>query len=356
MLREVLTLYQELKKTSPTKYASMVRRTSEDGRIRGLFSHHHASTGRWSSRGINFQNLTRPVISDANDYIDFFPLCEHEEPMKVLVSAIRGMIKARDGYRLLDADYSQIEARILAFIAGEWDIINAFINGVDVYTRQAELMNTERQLGKVAVLALGYGGADGAYISMAEVYGMEALSPMLVKKLVKQYRRSNPNIVRLWHQINEAALGAVRNRGTVYQVNDYISYRADQLRLQCRLPSGRVLNYWRPCVKEGKFGAPQVYFEGKNDKGMWVQQSAWHGLLTENVVQAIAADILRLALQRLEAEGYYTIMHVHDQVVAEMPIGVGSIDEMIAIMCRDIPWFKGFPIAADGKELDRFEK
>ena len=394
LVQEMLPFYQAYKRSPITKLQGMLDRTSADGRMRGAMLYHGAGTGRWSSVGINTQNLPRPTVFNVNEMIDLFdvfeldtlcegaivcycdnaPACGHPtgtDPTSFLASSIRGMIKATPGKRFLINDYDQIEARITAWLAQEHTLIDTFLSGRDPYIAQAAVMfhkryedvsKEERFLGKIAILALGFGGGVGAFISMATQFGRDDITEAIADPIVKSFRAANPGITKLWTDIEQAALKAVQSKGHVFNVgtHGFLKFRCSPTAPYClemRLPSGRTLKYWYPKIGVGKFGGPVLQHEGPDSETRrWMQIEAWYGKLTENAVQAIAADFLREALLDLDTEGYHPVLHVHDEVICEEDEGFGSVEEMSAIMCRERAWFKGFPIAASGEDIARYSK
>lgn len=345
-------------------------------------------------------------LSEARDRIAFF----HGSPMTVLADCMRGFIVAAPGHDLLASDFSAIEARVLAWLAGQEDILDVFRSGDDIYCHEASPIygrtitkadKNERQVGKVAVLALGYGGGIGAFGTMARGYNLD-LEPVFdglkdgfseveienaelayasykgrvsqplgreagfAADIIKQrWRKKNSEIVRYWNDLEDAAIHAVNasgrvRRGTGPEGRD-VWYKAAGSFLWCKLPSGRVLCYPYPKVEEietpwGSRKTGLTYMTVDGITGKWARTKTYGGKLAENVTQAVARDLLAESMIRLEDAGYPVVMHVHDEVVCEMPEGAGSVDEMERIMTVVPPWAAGLPIAAEGWRGKRYRK
>lgn len=344
-------------------------------------------------------------LSEARDRIAFF----HGSPMTVLADCMRGFITAAPGHDLLAADFSAIEARVLAWLAGQEDILDVFRSGQDIYCHEASPIygrtitkadKNERQVGKVAVLALGYGGGIGAFGTMARGYNLDlepvfdhlrdgfsgteienaelayagykgrVASPLgreaaFAADIIKQrWRVKNHQIAGWWAELEAAAIDAVRQPGKLTPdgfVRSPVRFKTAGSFLWCRLPSGRVLCYPYPKVEEietpwGSRKTGLTYMTVDGITGKWGRTKTYGGKLAENVTQAVARDLLAEAMIRLEDAGYPVVMHVHDEVVSEMPAGVGSVDEMERIMSVSPVWANGLPIAAEGWRGRRYQK
>lgn len=287
---------------------------------------------------------------------------------------------------LISADYSNIEGRVLAWLAGEeWKLeaFRAFDNGTghDLYKLAygksfgidpATVTKQQRQLGKVQELALGYQGGVGAFRSMAANYGITVLEPGQepppgAKELLTEaqadeiktaWRGAHPATVRFWYALEKAAIEAVRNPGTIQQYKA-VAYKTDSIWLKCRLPSGRVIAYAYPRIVEGNFGRDQIAFDGVDGyTRQWSRQTLYGGLLAENVTQATARDILAEAIMRLEANSFAVVMHVHDEIVCEVVRSRSDecYPQFLKLMCELPAWASGLPVVADGWQAPRYRK
>jgi DNA polymerase len=412
-VRRFLEIRKQLGRASTAKYDALRRAASSDGRIRGTMRYHGAATGRFSGRIFQPQNLPRGVFSDSELCINtlheygFGPWFEalYEDFLGAASTCIRGMLIAKPGHDLISADFSSIEARVNAWIAGEQAVLQAFLDKQDLYkVAAAQIFNVDyllvdknqRQTGKCSELALGYGGGIGAYAAMASNYqvDLEALPTFVFpiapedvmgrargtaetycKKnpdgmsydaatacdIIKQlWRQKRPNIVALWAGLEEACGNAVISPGKVWAYRG-VKYLSDGQFLRCKLPSGRCLHYYKPSVKEKETPWGQkkqvVCFWGLDSMtGKFLPQHLYGGLLCENAVQATSRDILTEALLRLEAQGYPPVIHVHDEAVSEVPVGFGSVEEYETIMAQTPAWAVGCPIAAEGWRGPRYKK
>ena len=388
-VRKALLLRQEAAKSSTAKLTAMKNRASHDGRVRGCFQYHGASTGRWAHRGIQPGNLPRPrklskdddenvrlvyhindlIAAGSRDEIDML----YGPVMDALADGIRGMITAAPGHELVAMDFSAIEARVLAWLAGQESVLEIFRTHGKIYEHAASgiyrkpldaVTKAERQIGKVAVLALGYGGGVGAFQSMARVYGVK-VEDDLADEIKRAWREAHPRIVHYWHDLESAAINAVQfgcvcKSGPAYR---QISWKKDGSFLWCRLPSGRVLCYPYPVVKdiETPWGEmkPALHFMSVNGvTNKWEETKTYGGSLSENVTQAVARDLLAEAMLRLEHNGYPVVMHVHDEAVVEIPASKSAdathdIERLMAVVPG---WAKGLPVAAEGWRAVRYRK
>lgn len=359
-------------KTPLAKYDAMLRTIDRrDDRIRWAMLYYGAGTGRWSGQIINPQNIPRPTIKDPEGCIEMLKFRDldiirmtYGEPIGCLLSCLRGMIKAGPGNRLIVADLSAIEARILAWMAGQNNVVEVFRGHGKIYEYTASLIynkdlgdvtKDERAIGKVGNLALGYQGGVGAYMKMAKTYRVE-ISENAADVIKVNWREANPRIVKFWAKMEECAIGAVQQRGAIHQYRG-IKFVADKNFLKIRLLSGRVLYYYKPKIVEGKFGGDQVQVLARGDNSAaFGPKNLYGGLIAENIAQATAADILRHGMLNADEAGYDIVMHVHDEIVAEMPYGKGSVEELAELMCIVPDWAEGLPLAAAGYESKRFKK
>lgn len=385
-----LKIRREAGKSSIAKLERMLQVADNDSRARGLFQFHRAGTGRWASTGIQFQNLPRGGAVNMDELAaDIMRSDRAERPddmldmiygdcLSILSTGLRGCIIAGHGNKLLIADYSQIEARINAWLAGAEHVLDVFRawdagHGQDVYVYQAEQIGSDsRQLGKVLVLACGFGmGGEKFQTTAAKGPYYIELTREEAFDAVAAYRESNPEIVTNWYALDDAAKAALRRPGTSFPVADgRVVYKRANGHLWCRLPSGRTLCYPYAAIqtlektfkdKEGneyKRTVDQIAYMGVDSlTKQWTVQYAYGGLLCENIVQGIAADMLRVALRRCHDAGFGVVMHTHDEVVAEVPArGERTLAEFQKLLV-DVPDFlKGCPIKASGFETTRYRK
>jgi DNA polymerase bacteriophage-type len=366
-VRQVLEIRQTMGKASTSKYQSMLNLAGADSRARGVFSYHGAQTGRWAGRGFQPQNLPRPAFKDTDNCISLFGQRDPDiietlygDPMVALSSALRGMIVPAKGNRLIVSDFSAIEARVLAWLADEQGPLDVFRAGGDIYCHAAteiygrtitEDDKDERQIGKVAVLALGYQGGVGAFQTMAKAYRVE-VADELADEIKVKWRKAHPKIVRFWYALEAAATSAVRHKGHDFEAGP-VTFRVVGDFLFAKLPSGRRLAYYKPRITGDK-----LEFWGTDSKlgGRWAQLSTYGGKLCENVTQAVARDLLAEAMLRLEANGYRVVASIHDEIICEMPKGAGDLATMEQLMCELPDWATGLPMAAEGFECERYRK
>lgn len=370
-VKKVLGLRQRMAKTSVKKYEAMERALCPDGRVRGLFQFYGANrTGRWAGRLVQVQNLPRNSISDldlARQIVKSgnFELLEllYDSAPGVLSQLIRTALVPAPGHRFIVADFSAIEARVIAWLAEERWRMDVFNSHGKIYEASAAHMfripieeitkdSPFRQKGKIAELALGYGGSVGALKAMGALD--MGLNEEELPELVSTWRETNPNITQFWWTVGNAAMKAVQEKTTV-PVHHGIEFSYEAGGLFLRLPSGRRLCYVRPKIQPGKFGRPVITYEG-TEQGQWARIDTYGPKLVENIVQATARDCLAEAMLRLDAAGYRIVMHVHDEVVLEMPVNQGSLEEACEIMGQPLEWAPGLPLPADGFETEYYKK
>ena len=387
-IKEVLHLRKMLNKTSTKKYEAMKRCMCDDEKIRGLFQFYGANrTGRWAGRLVQVQNLPQNKINNLeqvrekirNDIIKDFPsrkkkfnknlnlnLYNNENLSSLLSQLIRTTFIPKKNHRFIIADFSAIEARIIAYLSNEkWriDVFNThgkiyeasaskmFKVDINEITKESEL----RQKGKIAELALGYQGGVGALVSMG-AYNMNLCESELIE-IVKAFRSSNPNIVKLWNNAQKAFIEAVKNKSVVH-IDKNISFIYEGNILFIKLPSGRRLSYIRPKIDyDNIFNKYIITYEGvdpttKKSKRL----TTYGGKLVENIVQAIARDVLGEAMMNLRNKGFNIVMHVHDEIVLEVENGVSSVEEVCEIMCKENKYLKGLKLKADGFESKYYKK
>lgn len=366
-VRDVLKVRQTLGKASTSKYLAMQNLAGADHRARGVFSYHGAQTGRWAGRGFQPQNLPRPAFKDADTCVQLFDQRDPEllemlygDPMVALSSTLRSMIVPAHGKRLLVVDFNAIEARVLAWLAGEQAPLDVFASGQCIYCHAATSIygrtitkadQAERQIGKVAVLALGYQGGVGAFQTMAAAYRVE-IEDELADEIKVKWRKANKNIVRFWYALEEAANNAVKHRGHAFDAGP-ITFKCHGDFLFAKLPSGRRLAYYQP-----RLGNSGLEFWGTDSRlgGRWAKLDTYGGKLAENITQAVARDLLADAMLRVEAAGYPVVMHVHDEIVSEVPKDFGSLSQFEELICQMPDWATGLPMAVEGFECERYRK
>ena len=370
-VQEVLHLRLLMSKTSVKKYEAVARSVCHDNRVRGLLRFYGANrTGRWSGNILQPQNLPQnhlPDLTLARDIVksgdfELLDMIFGNVP-NVLSELIRTVLIPQDGCRFIVADFSAIEARVLSWLAGEQWRIDTFKNGGDIYCASASQMfhvpvekhgvnGHLRQKGKISELACGYGGSVGALKSMGAV-DMGVPEDEL-PGLISQWRTANPHIVKLWSEVGNAALSAIREKKAVPLGRLALMYESGILFI--RLPNGRRLSYIKPRIGTNRFGSDSVTYMGISASKKWERLETFGGKLVENIVQAIARDLLAEAMLRVTAAGYDIVFHVHDEIIAEMPNGKGSVDEMCALMSVNPDWAEGLPLNADGYECEYYRK
>lgn len=379
--RRMLEIRQELGKTSVTKYRAMQNAICADNRARGLIQFYGANrTGRWAGRLIQVQNLPRTYLENLDlaralvKECDVFMLkFRYGNVPDILSQLIRTAFIPSEGRRFVVADFSAIEARVIAWLAGESWRQEVFATHGKIYEASASQMfhvpierikkgNPEyayRAKGKVAELALGYQGSVGALKAMgADKMG---LSDEELSDIVQRWRAASPRIKDLWYKLEEAALTAVRDcvpvgvRGLIIAREGDFGSGLDFLTV--RLPSGRKLYYPQPTIACNEFNKPAVHYMGMSGESKkWTRLSTYGGKLTENIVQAIARDCLAVTLERLEAAGFQTVMHIHDEAVVDAPAERADLEALCELMKQPIPWASGLVLNADGFVGDYYKK
>lgn len=364
--RKMLELRQQMSKTSVKKYDKMYNMACSDNRIRGMFQFHGAGTARWSGRGVQMQNLTKHKMTDeeldiAREAIkqqdfDWLDLMLNYEYQDILSQLVRTTFTAQDGYKLAVSDFSAIEARVIAWFAGEQWRLDVFDTHGKIYEASASQMfdvpiesigkgDPLRQKGKVAELGLGFGGGTGALKSMGALnMGIEENE---LQGLVDSWRAANPNIKSFWYNCQKAAIKAV-NTGTMQKANG-IKFYIQHGHLLAELPSGRALVYRNAQLNENNWGATVVEFKGLNAVRKWDTIKTYGGKLVENIVQATARDALGVSMARLEDQGYKIVAHVHDELILEVPDdGHDHLKDIENIMSLPIEWAEGLNLDSDG--------
>lgn len=369
---EALDIRRQLSKSSVSKYKAMETAVCSDGRIRGVLQYYGAGrTGRWAGRLVQVQNLPHdvPLAADTARALvkqgDLHKLnLFYSRTSDILSELIRTAFIAPKDSMLCVADFSAIEARVLSWLAGEEWEIEAFKEGKDVYCATASAMfgvpvvkhgvNGElRQKGKIATLALGYQGGPAALIAMGAL--KQGLTEEELPDIVQKWRAASPHIVEYWYDIDKAAVKAVRDGIPTRLPHDIVISAAYDLvygyhYLVIQLPSGRKLYYPGAFINSNKFDRLAVHYKTQVGNS-WTTQSTYGGKLVENLTQAVARDCLAIAIRRLVAHGYKPLMHIHDEVVVEVPkaqMHENELQRIIDIMCAPIPWAPGLLLNADG--------
>jgi len=368
---ELLNLRLELSKTSVKKYEAMARTVCRDGRIHGLLQFGGASrTFRWAGRLVQAQNLPQNHLPDLTLAREVVKAGDAEQlellfgsVPNTLSELIRTALIPKEGCRFIVADFSAIEARVLAWLAGEEWVLEEFRGRGKIYEATAARMfhipvetivkghenYNFRQKGKQAVLSCGYGGGVGALKNMGAKMPEEEMQP-----LVDAWRGANRMIVRYWNALDAAAQKVVDEKTTVRVGKVALFWQDEKLFIQ--LPSGRWLTYLAPRFVDNRFGSKSLGYLGSGANGQLSVQETFGGKLAENITQAVARDLLAYAMLNLEAAGYLIVFHVHDEAVTEMPIGKGSVEEACAIMGKAPEWAAGLPLRADGYECAFYRK
>ena len=360
---DMLKLRLQMAKSSVKKYQAAERCVCADGRARGLFQFYGASrTGRYSGRNIQLQNLPQNHIStleQARDLVKMgcFDTVEsiYGNTPDVLSQLIRTMLVPKEGCEFIVADFSAIEARVLAWEAEEQWVLDAFENGEDLYCATASQMfhvpvvkhgvNGElRQKGKIATLACGYGGSSGALISMGAL--QMGLKEEELPEIIDSWREANPKIVQYWWDVEEAAMTAYKTKKRSEVGKIAFAFWSGILWMV--LPSGRRLAYLKPRKQPNRFGRMSLTYAGVGQNHKWSRQETYSGRLVENATQAIARDILAEAMARMEDYGLNIVGHVHDEVIIEAPIGKYTVDEVCKLMAIKPEWCKDLPLSAAG--------
>ena len=371
IVKELLELRLELSKTSIKKYEAMARTVCKDGRVHGMLQFGGASrTFRWAGRLVQLQNVPQNHLPDLKLARDIVKRGD-EEQLELLFDSvpntlselIRTAFVPRDECRFIVADFSAIEARVLAWLAGEEWVLDEFRGKGKIYEATASRMfhipqetivkghpNYEyRQKGKQAVLSCGYGGGVGALKAMGAKMPEEEMQP-----LVDSWRAANPHIVQFWYALGNAASEVIEKHNGV-RVGKVKVYWRDN-RLLIRLPSGRDLCYLSPRFVVNRFGSRGIGYLAASVNGKMELQETFGGKIVENCTQSIARDLLAHAIQNLESAGYSIVFHVHDEAVMEVPIGQGSVEEACRIMAIPPDWAQDLPLRADGEEMEFYRK
>ena len=367
---ELLKIRLAMSKTSVKKYEAIERAVC-DGRVHGLLQFYGANrTGRWAGRLVQIHNLPQNHMEDLElarslvkeGRFDLVELLYPSTP-EVLSELIRTAFVAKPGCRFIISDFSAIEARVLAWMSGEAWRLRVFSTHGKIYEASASAMfgvpieeigktSPLRQKGKIAELALGYGGSVGALVSMGAT--KMGLSEEELPDLVSQWRLANPHITEFWWKVDAAAFKAVKERCMVQMDRLLFEYRGGILFIH--LPSGRKLSYVKPRLELNRFGREGITYEGVGESKKWTRIETYGPKMVENIVQAVSRDILAEAMLRLEKAGFDIVMHIHDEVVLEVPEGVSSVEEVNELMAVNPSWTMGLPLKAAGFESVFYKK
>ena len=370
-VEELLRLRLLMAKTSVKKYEAMERSVCSDGRVHGLLQFYGANrTGRFAGRLVQIQNLPQNHLPDlelARDLVkqgrfEDIELLYDSTP-NVLSELIRTAFIPKPGCRFVVADFSAIEARVLAWLSGEQWRLDVFTSHGKIYEASASSMfhvpmeeitkgSPLRQKGKLAELGLGFGGAAGALISMGALD--MGLTEDELPPLVAAWRKANPHITQFWWDVDAAAVKAVTEKQKTKVGKIIFEYKSGILFIT--LPSGRKLSYVKPRMAVNRFGRDGLTYEGISENKKWSRIETYGPKLVENIVQGTARDLLAEAMLRVEKKGYPIVMHCHDEIIAEVPEGSGSVDEMCEIMAVQPKWAAGLPLRADGYSCSFYQK
>jgi DNA polymerase len=371
--RRILEIRKALAMSSVSKLGAMLQVGAADNRLRGLLLYHGASTGRFSGRGVQPQNFPRGSISDVDTIFeaykmgyDFFKML-FPNVLAAISSSLRGMLIASEGMELFAGDFAAIEARGLLWIAEDEDGLGIFRRGEDIYKEMAgeiykvdpkKVTKDQRQVGKFAILALGYGMGAKKFVDTCLSFGV-TITMEFAERVVAIYRNKFEKVKALWHNVNQKAIDAVKNKGTVYTYKR-LSFLCRGNYLMIKLPSGRKLFYNSPkiSIEVKTWGEVEsLSFMSVNAKTKkWEREYTYGGKLVENIVQAICRDLMVYSMYKLESAGYKILITVHDEVVSERKIGEGSVKEFERLMSEAPSWAKGFPIGAEAWKGPRYKK
>lgn len=370
-VQRLLNLRSQLSKTSVKKYEAIERVLCADKRVRGLLQFYGANrTGRWAGRLVQVQNLPQNHIKDLTLARDLVKNGEFEtldmlfdNVSQVLSELIRTAFIPKENHRFIVADFSAIEARVIAWLAEEKWRLDVFNSHGKIYEASAsqmfkipieEITKTSplRQKGKISELALGYGGSVGALAAMGALdMGVKEEE---LQGLVSKWRQANPNITKLWWDIDKAAIKVVKEKS--FEVVGKIKIFYEKGIMFITLPSGRNLSYIKPRLETNKFGRKGITYEGIGATKKWERIETYGPKLVENIVQATARDLLAEAMINVDKKGYEIVMHVHDEIIVEISKDKGSLKEVCDAMAIAPEWAKGLPLRADGFECEYYRK
>lgn len=370
-VEELLRLRLMLAKTSVKKYEAIERSACSDGRVHGMLMFYGANrSGRWSGKNVQLHNLPKNYIPDLELARDLVKQGRFEDiellydtTSNVLSELIRTAFIPKPGCRFVVADFSAIEARVMGWLSGEEWVLDVFRGDGKLYEMTASRMfgipmseigkgSPERAKGKVASLSCQYGGSTNGLISMGALD--MGLTEDELPPLVAAWRKANPHMVQFWWDVDAAAIKAVREKQKTKVGKIIFEYKSGILFIT--LPSGRKLSYVKPRMAVNRFGRDGLTYEGISENKKWSRIETYGPKLVENIVQGTARDLLAEAMLRVEEKGYPIVMHCHDEIIAEVPEGSGSVDEMCEIMAVQPKWAEGLPLRADGYQCNFYQK
>ena len=368
-VKEVLKLRQELCKSSVKKYVAMENVMGKDKRARGLIQFYGTKTGRYAGRLIQVQNLPKNYLSDLEVARDLVK-CGHGEDLDFLYDSVEDVLSQlirtafipKEGCEFIVADFSAIEARVLSWLSKEKWRMEVFEKGGDIYCESASKMfkvkvekNGEnshlRDKGKIAELALGYGGSVGALKAMGAT---SFLKEEELQSLVNAWRNANPHITYLWYEVDKIIKKVIINKVSMKLYNLQFIYENNMLLIL--LPSKRKLCYRNPKIATNKFNKSSIVYEGVNSNKKWAQIESYGAKFVENIVQAIARDLLCEAIKNLHNKNFRVVLHVHDEVVVEVENNKSSVEEICNLMTISPPWAKDLSLKAEGYKCEFYRK
>lgn len=369
IVKEFLELRYESSRIGTKKNKKMLELVCSDGTIKGSFLYHSATTGRYGAKGVQVQNFGKAdsdamqekvlhIIdtADAETFLKEFP-----RPLTAISKCMRGFIKAPQGNKFLIADYSSIEARVLAWLAEETFLLEAYIEGEDVYKKMAasiygctieEVDTHKRFFGKQVILGAGYSMGPKRFRDRCKDFGV-IIPASEATRIIDLYRESVPKIAHYWKRVDLAAIKAV-STGQAIKAGKCV-FRIEKDFLKIDLPSGRSLSFYEPRIIQSDWGTPKVEFTGFFN-GKAVAEGLYGGLITQNICQAVARDLLCNGMLVSEDNGYPVVLHCHDESVSIVENGIGSIGDYMDQLCRLPDWAEGLPLAAEGEEAPRYKK
>lgn len=390
-VRRALELRKDFSKSSTSKIKRLLKCVNTDARVRGSFLYHGAHTGRWAGKGVQLQNLPKSIFKEDKDLDYVFELLESErspeevrqgladaygDVLGAISSIVRGLFIADKDSTLVCADYSNVEGRVLAWLAGERWKLEAFEDfdsgkGLDLYIKEyAQTFNlapewvtkAQRQIGKVLSLAFGFGGGVGAWEKMSAMYpDVPKFSGAEIDEYKCKWRASNKAITALWKKLEWASIQAVKHPGKVFNGGKAIPilFKMPSTYLVCKLPSGRNMFYPKARLEEGMYGPMMVFESVKGASGKVKETYSYGGFLSENVTQAVARDLMAAAMVALDALGYKIAGSVHDEIITNVrhdEYETKSLEVLKKVMCQLPEWATGLPLAAAGWTGFRFRK
>lgn len=405
-VRRMLELYVICGSTAASKFTAMENYVCDDGRVHELLNYHKARTGRWGGKGIQIQNLPRPVLPKFVDYVDVIALIKRGDvdeleayaisisaldekkakakgkskwwkanPMQVLTSCLRAVICSMMDKHYKCADYSAIEARVLLWLAGDTKALDIFRRGEDIYLDMASTIygvpvstlnkeSDERPLGKEAILGCGFGMGDDKFRKRCDEKAGIKIDKKLAKHVITTYRKKYKKVKELWYKAEEAAIEAVQNPGRVtrYKGIKYVMKRMGKMTiLLCKFPSGHTTGYPYPKVKMAltDWGSEklELTYEGHDSyTHKWTQLKTYGGKLVENFTQGVARDLMAFGMLLLDLVDYFLVMTVHDEAVSEDDEDFGSLKDFEHLLCTLPRWAEGLPVTSEGWVDVRYRK